>query len=241
MATGGKIRGSDIVARMASASEPRCEDDLPGAVTQVHRDGPERRRQAVEALEFVVRRRDAAEHQLDVLAAVDRRGRHDAALQSELQARRDRRARRPCGGCSCRRTSSRRTARPSSCESSRPWSSPASIPVAKAPPIRPPMLVPAATSIGMRCSSSQRMTPTWAIPRALPPPKATPTVGRAVAIGTRAGPGSTCSTRADALGGALHGRGAGGAQQSARPAARPGDRDSFVLACVPCGETWHHT
>ncbi len=51
-------------------------------------------------------------------------------------------------------------------------------PVAKAPPIRPPMLVPAARSIGMRCSSNQRITPTCAMPRALPPPNATPTVGR---------------------------------------------------------------
>ena len=54
----------------------------------------------------------------------------------------------------------------------------ASMPVANAPPISPPMLVPAAMSIGMRCSSNQRMTPTCAMPRALPPPKATPTVGR---------------------------------------------------------------
>ena len=40
------------------------------------------------------------------------------------------------------------------------------------------MLVPAATSMGMRCSASQRITPTWAMPRALPPPKATPMEGR---------------------------------------------------------------
>ena len=33
-------------------------------------------------------------------------------------------------------------------------------------------------SIGMRCSSNHRMTPTCAMPRALPPPNATPTVGR---------------------------------------------------------------
>ena len=60
-------------------------------------------------------------------------------------------------------------------------SSSASMPLAKAPPTSPPMLVPAATSIGMRCSSIQRMTPTCAMPRALPPPKATPTTGRFVA------------------------------------------------------------
>ena len=55
------------------------------------------------------------------------------------------------------------------------WSSSAAdIPVAKQPPINPPMLVPAATSMGMRCSSNQRMTPMCAIPFALPPPKATP-------------------------------------------------------------------
>ena len=57
-------------------------------------------------------------------------------------------------------------------------SSAASIPVANAPPMSPPMLVPAATSIGMRCSSNQRMTPMCAMPRALPPPNATPIVGR---------------------------------------------------------------
>ena len=56
-------------------------------------------------------------------------------------------------------------------------SSAASIPVANAPPISPPMLVPAATSIGMRCSCSHRITPTCAMPRALPPPNATPTLG----------------------------------------------------------------
>ncbi len=57
-------------------------------------------------------------------------------------------------------------------------SSAASMPLANAPPTSPPMLVPAATSIGIRCSSNHRITPTCAIPRALPPPKATPTVGR---------------------------------------------------------------
>ena len=61
---------------------------------------------------------------------------------------------------------------------SRSSSSAASIPVANAPPMSPPMLVPAAMSIGMWCSSNQRMTPTCAMPRALPPPNATPTMGR---------------------------------------------------------------
>ena len=56
-------------------------------------------------------------------------------------------------------------------------SSSASMPDANAPPTRPPMLVPAATSIGIRCSSNHRITPMWARPRALPPPKATPTTG----------------------------------------------------------------
>ena len=41
------------------------------------------------------------------------------------------------------------------------------------------MLVPATRSTGTRCSSSHRMTPMWARPRALPPPKATPIRGRA--------------------------------------------------------------
>jgi hypothetical protein len=54
----------------------------------------------------------------------------------------------------------------------------ASIPEANAPPMRPPMLVPADKSIGIRCSSNQRMTPTWASPLALPPPNATPIAGR---------------------------------------------------------------
>ena len=49
------------------------------------------------------------------------------------------------------------------------------------------MLVPAATSIGIRCSSSQRMTPTCAMPRALPPPNATPTVGRVASRTMRGG------------------------------------------------------
>ena len=59
----------------------------------------------------------------------------------------------------------------------------ADMPVANEPPMSPPMLVPAMTSIGMWCSSSQRMTPTCAIPRALPPPRATPTFGRGAAGG----------------------------------------------------------
>ena len=67
------------------------------------------------------------------------------------------------------------------------------MPLAKAPPIRPPMLVPAATSIGMRCSSSQRITPTWAMPRALPPPNATPTVGRPAGCATSGGTGAAVS------------------------------------------------
>jgi len=48
------------------------------------------------------------------------------------------------------------------------------------------MLVPAATSIGIRCSSNHRMTPMCARPRALPPPNATPTTGRPSTTG---GPG----------------------------------------------------
>ena len=43
------------------------------------------------------------------------------------------------------------------------------------------MLVPAATSIGIRCSSNQRITPTWAMPFALPPPNATPIFWRSCA------------------------------------------------------------
>ena len=66
-------------------------------------------------------------------------------------------------------------------------SSSASMPVANEPPMSPPMLVPAATSMGMRCSSNQRITPTWAMPRALPPPKATPMAGRAAAARRGAG------------------------------------------------------
>ena len=66
-------------------------------------------------------------------------------------------------------------------------SSSGSIPVAYAPPTRPPILVPAATSMGIRCSSSQRMTPTCAMPRALPPPNATPTVGRVASRTMRGG------------------------------------------------------
>ena len=57
----------------------------------------------------------------------------------------------------------------------------ADMPVAKEPPIKPPMLVPAATSMGMWCSSNHRITPTCAMPRALPPPNATPIVGRSCA------------------------------------------------------------
>ena len=55
---------------------------------QVDGDRSKRRRQVVEVLDVEVRGRDAAEEQLDVLAAVQRGGRHDAALQTELEARR---------------------------------------------------------------------------------------------------------------------------------------------------------
>ena len=37
-----------------------------------------------------------------------------------------------------------------------------------------PMLVPPTTSIGTPASSSARMTPRWAIPRAPPPPRTSP-------------------------------------------------------------------
>ena len=63
------------------------EDDL-GSGDQVHGHSPERRRQLVEVLDVVVRRGDAAEEQLDLFAIVQRRWRHDAALDPELQARR---------------------------------------------------------------------------------------------------------------------------------------------------------
>ena len=43
-----------------------------------------------------------------------------------------------------------------------------------------PMLVPAITSTGMRCSSSQRMTPISLIARAPPPPMASPITGRSL-------------------------------------------------------------
>ncbi len=55
----------------------------------------------------------------------------------------------------------------------------ADMPVAKAPPTRPPMLVPAAASIGIWFSSNHLITPMCAMPLALPPPNATPTVRRA--------------------------------------------------------------
>ena len=62
-------------------------------------------------------------------------------------------------------------------------SSPEVMPAATPPPMSPPMLVPAIRSIGMRCSSNQRTTPTCARPRALPPPNATPIRGRCCAAG----------------------------------------------------------
>ena len=99
-------------------------------------------------------------------------------------------------------------------------SSSGSMPVAKAPPTRPPMLVPAATSIGIRCSSSQRMTPTWAMPRALPPPNATPTVGRFSSRRIRRcaiGPGR----RRDGLCDFLNWRGASRATQCQQPREEP--------------------
>ena len=91
----------------------------------------------------------------------------------------------------------------------------ASMPVANAPPTRPPMLVPAATSMGMRCSSNHRITPTCAMPRALPPPNATPTTGR---------PWTVCRAAASAPVAGRAGETAGGRTitlaQPAVPAAR---------------------
>ena len=76
--TGGKISGSDIVARIASASEPRrmttgCAERRSTATV---RNGVGR---SSKSLDVEVRRRDAAEQQLDLLAAVQRGRRHDAA------------------------------------------------------------------------------------------------------------------------------------------------------------------
>ena len=79
-------------------------------------------------------------------------------------------------------------------------SSAADMPVAKAPPIRPPMLVPAARSIGTWCSSNHWMTPMCAMPRALPPPNATPTVGRAVCAEATPAATSKITTRAAVVG-----------------------------------------
>ena len=79
--TGGKASGSDIVARMASASEPLfMTTGLRGE--EVDGDGPERRRQVVEVLDAKVRSRDARQHQLHRLPVVQGARRHDAAVFS---------------------------------------------------------------------------------------------------------------------------------------------------------------
>ena len=54
-------------------------------------------------------------------------------------------------------------------------------PAAYSPPTTAPMLVPATASIGMRISSSARMTPTCAAPRAPPPLSTRPMRGRSAA------------------------------------------------------------
>ena len=53
---------------------------------QIHGHRAKRCRQIVEAFKLEIRRRDAAEHQFDVLAIVQRGRRHDAAFEAELQA-----------------------------------------------------------------------------------------------------------------------------------------------------------
>ena len=171
------MSGSDIVARMASAQRAAARGP-PAGPTKVDGHSPERRRQLVEVLNVEVRRGDAAEQQLDLLAVVQRGRRHDAALEPELEARRIGAGVGLAPDVLELEASRSRTSRPSSGEVMNVSSSSASMPVANEPPMSPPMLVPAERSIGMRCSSNQRMTPTCAIPRALPPPNATPTVGR---------------------------------------------------------------
>ena len=57
-------------------------------------------------------------------------------------------------------------------------------PAAYRPPTTAPMLVPATASTGIRISSSARMTPTWAAPRAPPPLSTRPMRGRADSAAT---------------------------------------------------------
>src|SRR6478672_11800380 len=92
------------------------------------------------------------------------------------------------------------------------------------------MLVPAATSIGMRCSSSHLITPTCAMPRALPPPNATPTAVRPVEFvrtgRTSAGGGTADFTRCTGAAQALR------THEAATTIAdnRPNDRTALVTA-----------
>ncbi len=85
--TGGKTSGSDIVARIAVASEPRS---MTTGVARQQIDGhrAERRRQLVEGLDLEIRRGDPADQQVDLLAVVERGRRDDAARQAELEPRR---------------------------------------------------------------------------------------------------------------------------------------------------------
>src|SRR4029453_17396996 len=69
------------------------------------------------------------------------------------------------------------------------------MPEAYAPATSPPMLVPTMKSMGMWCSSNHSSTPTCAMPRALPPPSASPMRGRGCALA----PASGCAAAAAAM------------------------------------------
>ena len=70
-----------------------------------------------------------------------------------------------------------------SADSRRRSSSLIDVPEAYAAPTSAPMLVPAMKSMGIRNSSSTLITPTCAAPRAPPPERARPILGRAFAAG----------------------------------------------------------
>ena len=109
--------------------------------------------------EAIVAAGNTRQQQVHLLTVVERRWQHQPAAQPELEPRGKLRA------SSLRRMFLKGkeelpkiTSQSVAAIIAR--SSSADMPAANPPPIRPPMLVPAATSIGMWCSSNHAMIPT---------------------------------------------------------------------------------
>ena len=129
------------------------DDALRGP--QIHGDGSEWRRELVEVFEAIVATANARQQQVHLLAVVERGWRHspNSSREGKLRASSFRRM-------FLKGNEELPNMTFQSVASIIARNSSADMPAANPPPMRPPMLVPAAISMGMWCSSNQAMIPT---------------------------------------------------------------------------------